>query len=396
MAHILCSAENFAYGPAGKLLTIASELNALGHDLTFVGYGTSYDLASQSSIFQAVHEIDTELEDPAPLLLDLASSADLVISCMDKGTVRAAKTVGVPSVWIDSLFYWWDDLPKEVLAADLYVKQDVLPDAQNMQRYGKSIENLLSIGPLVESRGRNRDFEIVQNRALICFGGMDAPGWYEAGKNHDYPTVVTRLLHEVEFEGFDELIVTGASHIMEELDQVYGGSKFQFRSLPHHVFVQMLAESRVALLAGGLESTLEAFANRVPAIFLPPLNVTHHLQVQSLREAGAANASISYDDYYPRFDWATKTRREKVDEFLDRARLFERDSSVQEDVTRRIQGWLVDDDLLDRQVRAQSAFMTGLKPRGRAVVLDAVESLLNSNAKGNPSARSSHGETALR
>jgi len=372
MATILTAAENFAFGPAGKLLTVAPYLKARGHRLVFVGYGTAYDLVSRGSIFDSIHEVDTRTFGKAVRLFD---STDLVVSCMDWGAASAATRAGIPVVWMDSLFYWWESFPPEILAAELYIKQDVLPDQQNMSKYAPEIKNLLSVGPIVEPFVRADDMS-AKNQALVCFGGMEAPGWYQVGRDHNYPFTITELLaNHVDFDGFDEVLITGGSRIISQLEKRYGSGGFRFETLAHEHFARELQQSRIALMVGGLESSLEAFRWGVPVIFLPPLNVTQHLQVGVFRAAGAGLASIHFSDYFDEFQWSGKSRRNKVSEFLERLAVLESSRAMLLDVATRVDAWLKDEALQAKQREAQFAYMATLKPHGLDDVVSAIDKL---------------------
>ena len=59
MAKILITAENFAFGPIGKILVVADLLRAANHELYFVGYGTALQLAKKFP-FEEIFSIDTD------------------------------------------------------------------------------------------------------------------------------------------------------------------------------------------------------------------------------------------------------------------------------------------------------------------------------------------------
>jgi hypothetical protein len=54
MAKIIAVAENYAYGPVGKLLTVTKELLKQGHHITFIGEGTAYQLGSKEPFSKVV------------------------------------------------------------------------------------------------------------------------------------------------------------------------------------------------------------------------------------------------------------------------------------------------------------------------------------------------------
>ena len=47
MAKIIAVAENFAFGPISKLITVTNKLKEEGHEIIFIGDGTAYQLGSK-------------------------------------------------------------------------------------------------------------------------------------------------------------------------------------------------------------------------------------------------------------------------------------------------------------------------------------------------------------
>jgi hypothetical protein len=376
MASILCAAENFAYGPIGKLLTLAPGLAEKGHELHFVGYGTAYELAEQSRLFVTVTKMNTETEESRGELANLLCKHDLVVSCMDRRPVVEAVRRGVKAVWVDSLYYWWEDLPQEVLNSDLYIKQQVLPDGVGSHRFDLRVKNMHTVGPIVkETHSIAHDRS---NRLLVCYGGMEAPGWYETGRNHNYAYVMTRLLLDSGIsDSYDEVCFSGSQKIMSRLSDQYAGHALTFRSYPHEEFVQLLGESRVALLSGGLETSLEAFSSDTPAIFLPPLNVTQYLQVQHFRDHGAARASIQQADYYGIPFNENMDRREKVQAFLSQACRFEGDDKALADAGSRLSNWVRDPSVLEEARRGQREYFGALSQGGCDAAVLKIDSLVS-------------------
>jgi len=95
--NIILTAENFAFGPIGKLLTVAEKINKEDYSLTFVGYGTAYQLAKSSSI-RNVLEINTDSSDFTKLAGQSFDKADLIISCMDRSSIRLAQSLNKPTI----------------------------------------------------------------------------------------------------------------------------------------------------------------------------------------------------------------------------------------------------------------------------------------------------------
>lgn len=374
MKNIILTAENFAFGPIGKLLTVAEKIDQRKYSLTFVGYGTAYQLAKMSSIRNAV-EINTDSDESLLSARQLFENADLVISCMDWASVRLAQSLGKPTIWLDTLFWMWDEIPDNILEVDIYIKQNSLNDAENLRRYGKRIRNLRSVGPIVDLDPLQ--YRSFRNQAVVTYGGMEGYGWFEVGKDSNYPYTMTELLiREVNLSGFDRVLFTGNERIIRELDAEYRSDKLIFETLPHSQFVRELASSRLALMAPGLESPLEAFAYQIPTIFLPPSNSSQYHQLDDFGRYGAANMAIHFRDYYPELDLTEKNLREQMRMFLEQLRIFENDKEALAEVASRIGAFMADRELQAIQVEGQKAYLRRIGENGLESVLEVIHSFL--------------------
>ena len=55
MAKIIAIAENFAFGPISKLVTVTRKLREHGHEIIFIGDGTAYELGSKENIMKYIN-----------------------------------------------------------------------------------------------------------------------------------------------------------------------------------------------------------------------------------------------------------------------------------------------------------------------------------------------------
>ena len=79
MAKIIATAENFSFGPAGKLVTVCRKLIEQGHELSFIGEGTAYQLASKLN-FQTIYKFDTDSKEFMSWGAEIFKSADALLS----------------------------------------------------------------------------------------------------------------------------------------------------------------------------------------------------------------------------------------------------------------------------------------------------------------------------
>jgi hypothetical protein len=376
MKNIILTAENFAFGPIGKLLTVAEKIDQRDYSLTFIGYGTAYQLAKVSSIKNAI-EINTDSDEFPLLARQLFENADLVISCMDRASVRLAQSLSKPTIWLDTLFWMWDEIPDNILEVDIYIKQNSLNDAENLRRYGKRIKNLSSVGPIVDMDPLQ--YRSFRNQAVVSYGGMEGYGWFEVGKDSNYPYTMTELLiRKVDFSSFDRVLFTGNERIIQDLDERYRSNSLVFRTLPHSLFARELASSRLALLAPGLETPLESFAYQIPTIFLPPSNSSQYPQLDDFIRNGAANMAIHFRDYYPEIDFTDRNLRKRMRMFMEQLRIFENDKEALAKVASRISAFISDRELQAMQVEGQTAYLRRIGENGLESALAVIHSFLES------------------
>lgn len=373
MSKILAVAENFAFGPIGTLLTVCRHLFK-NHQVSFVGYGTSLQLAKLEP-FSEVVELDTDSSAFPALAKGLFVANDVLLSCMDRSSILLAQSLGLPTIWLDALFWWWDELPDFVLNVDCYVKQNTLKDARNVSKYANRIRKLHSVGPIIDLTVL--DAKKKKNQVMVTYGGMEAEGWYEVGKDTNYPYTITDLLvSRVDFSRYDRVIFTGNERIVRELDKKYGSDIFVFKTMPHYDFVQELASSAVVLMAPGLQSPLESFSYHVPTIFLPPSNSSQYVQLDHFVEQGCANTAIHFRDHYSGLDLLGRNLKTIMKEFMVQLNVYENDLEAQRSDAQKIEQFLNDSSLLLQQVDSQDAYIDQLGGNGLAPTIRIIEQFI--------------------
>lgn len=380
MARIVVVAQNYAFGPIGKLLTITSHLEAARHEIHFIGEGTAYQLGSREK-FDKITKIDTDSLSFEKKMAMEFKNADILLSSMDMSSIKLAQKVGLPAIWLDALFWWRKEIPDYILNVDCYIKQNSVNDNLNLKKYGPKIKNLKSVGPLVElSVLKSRK---IKNQVLIAFGGMEAKGWYRVGKESHYPYIMMSLLGKVDFSDFESVIVTGNERIIRQLSSQGKNSKFTFKTLQHSEFIKELANSSLAIMAPGLETPLEAFSYEVPTIFLPPSNASNYMQLNSFIKDGVALMKIHFIDYYNKIPMLDKGFRERLSMYLDQLHLYEKDSKAQKDTVSRLNNYVKDKKLQKQQVQKEKQYILRHKGNGVDACLDIIDKFIKSSMAKN-------------
>lgn len=378
MARILATAENFAFGPAGKLATVAQALADRGHELSFAGFGTAFQIARRTPCWQA-HEIDTTAADFPARAGHLFDSHDLLISCLDMPSAEHALARGVPVVWLDPLSWWWDRTPAWLPKVDLRICQRTI--SARSSPAASDAGNSIEVGPIVDMSLRPRE-PTKANNLLVNFGGGEAAGWYEIGRDTDYPYRIIGLLDTgADLSSFGSVLVTANESVAEEAARRWPGSRMRFACLDHRGFLRALADSIAFLTVPGLEAPLEAWSYAVPTLFLPPSNSSQYVQLDEYRRCGVAPASIHLRDYYPALDLMALPLREQSAVFMRQLRRFENDPGVLRRTAAGINRMLNDRGTWDGlRVRGQ-AYVAGLGPAGLQRSVSAIECLLGKRGR---------------
>lgn len=375
MARIVATAENFAFGPAGKLITVAERLSRQGHRLTFVGYGTAFQLARRSGFWEDVVEQDTDGENFSRYCERSLRDFDLLLSCVDRSSAQEGTRLGIPVVWLDPLSWWWDELPDWVSALDLRITQRSIgsePACHDAQHRS----NHVAVGPIVESVHRLYAAHSTTD-LLVNFGGGEAAGWYELGKDSNYALVVVEALHShVDMTRFSSVTITGGERFVSECKRRWHDSPYSFECLGHQEFLERLSSSCAFLTVPGLEAPLEAWSADIPTIFLPPSNSSQYVQLDEYRRLGIAAASIHLRDHLPGLDLMRLPLRDRSTRFLEQLSRLEGDPDLRQAWGKQLGAMLNDATAWPQLVSDGHAFIDMLGRTGLRDCVAAIEALL--------------------
>lgn len=348
MAKIVLTAENFAFGPIGKLLVVASLLKKQKHTLIFVGFGTSLQLAKKFP-FNTIHELDTDNPASTNAFEKIIAQTDIVISSMDIPSIIVAKRLGKLTIWIDCLFWFWDNIPKPVLNADLFIRERSLKDSTNELKFASKIKNMYCVSPII---GKIKNTKR-KRQVLISYGGGEATYSYKIGRDTNFPFVMTQILfNHVDWSQFNRIIVATNEKTTKDLKKKFSQTPFEFTCLSYEKFLKELSQSEVILITPGLVTAEAAFYSGTPTIFLPASNNSQYLQLEEFRERGLAPASIHMSDFMPRLDLHKIPIIESTQGVLSQLRELEHSPELQASIGNKI------DELVREQIKWSTEFIT--------------------------------------
>lgn len=377
MSKIIATAENYAFGPASKLVTVCQRLIDEGHEVSFVGEGTAYQLASKLN-FKRVYRFDTDSKEFMVWGREIFSKADVLLSSIDRSSVILAKQVGLPVIWLDMLFWWWDNIPEYLLDVDLYIQQYSVKNERNMKRYKNKIANMKIVGPIIDTSHKGLP---IKKQLLVAFGGTEAAGWYKIGKDSNYPYTISKLIVEnIDTRKYKTVIFAGNENIMSDLNNKYGTNKFQFKILSHDEWLKEMASSSDLLVHPGLETVLEVMEYKRPAFYLPPDNSSAYVELDEFRSQKIADKSnsIHFSDYYHHQKLLGRNLRVIMNDFMKEMRKFESSTEILEDCADRINSYLQSPETLkNKQIERQNSCIDNLGGNGLNQTIKIIDQYLN-------------------
>lgn len=357
MPRLLLTAQNFAFGPISKLLYIAEFLRHPTNTLIFAGYGTSLELA-RAFPFDEIHEFDTEDVNLQSQLKSLVQMCDIVISSMDQPSLEVAQEAGIPAVWIDCLYWFWDAIPEAVQKSTLFIRERSVPLAVNRSDLSVNISNLITVGPIVRAipdQARKR-------QALISYGGGEATYWYRFGEHTNYPLVITSILAtHVDWNDYDRILVATSERIATSLRDAFPNINWEFTTLSQEQFLHELSQSSLLLTTAGLVTTQAAYISSTPTIFLPASNNAHYMLLDELRDLGLASASVHLADVMERVHIQGRPQSENLPEVLSQLVDLDQSPSLRSFVGEKLNELVRTKSLWERSsVEAGREFMSSL------------------------------------
>jgi len=307
---ILITAQGFGFGPASKAGSIASYCRGHSSDIQidFGGQGIAYELGlSKQSLFNNIFETNNDR------INALIESYDLLISVMEPNSVLLSKKYGVKSVYVDSLFWFWDwsslDLEKtfhlrdelksinmDNLLKDLSNQHPhtsqffghFLSDRSFIQAYPHSqsrkdirnqeIGNVEIVGPIIDDRYKsNQENDIL----LITFCGQKNP-IVSFENSINYCNFCLSVLEKglMDFSENNKQIkiqVIGHQAIMDYLENKYP-KKFDisFKHLKHEEYYKTINRSFAIFGPPSITTIYESMIYEKPYIFLPEQHDGHY------------------------------------------------------------------------------------------------------------------------
>ncbi len=308
---VIFIANRFGFGPSATAIAVMGELVK-----TWKGnivYGASKmcrELLPKILLNKiVVYDLDERNDRELKILFKKYKNPLIVIS-MNRIAIKTAKSMGLKSIFIDSLAWFWKEIPKEYLLADTYYYFDIFDINRRISR----ATNIKAISPILGDLPKPK---LIKNKKILAhIGGFETPFIKELSKS--YLLLLSEVLNTQNLD--IEIIVTGGSRALSYLKVFVKRPNVEIVTLERNNFLNLLNSVSHFITTPGLTSSLEAFYLLTPTSFILPSNLSQWHQLKFFQSYGVAVRKLEWEDYLSfDHDFYNLTEKEAIPMFYELA-----------------------------------------------------------------------------
>ena len=275
MKTLACFAEPFCLGPASKLNTIGKLLKGKCL-LKFIGEEPAYSYIIKNNNFNS-HVFCEVNSTKARALVE---KCDGVLSVMDPYGIILAHQLNKPSIFIDSLLYYWtingdifhnnnsennfkDNINLAYQLANYSLVQEFIGVKEKVNNLNSNKIKMVSPIIIKNQYDLNENSEIDKNCILINCGGL-INNIIPLQHSIKYLKLIIKL-----FSQYNYLIA-----VHPEIAKVFNKDNIRFLNTTN--LLSTMKRSKCMFFPGGLTTFFEAVYQKIPCVFLPEFHYGHY------------------------------------------------------------------------------------------------------------------------
>jgi hypothetical protein len=274
-------AEPFGFGPISSSIALARQINKLAPQkkCIFLGGGTSHQLAVRSNVFDEIYFTEELSEQSLTTSnAEINSTNCMIVANTYPAGVAFARRAKFPCIFIDTLFWMWNQLPIELSEVKRYYIEDFHCTDLAVDRFGYS-DKFKIVPPLI-------DVDVAPHPVphpflLVSLGGIDS-------SLYEFPVFYQRLIeylsNEEQLEKYTILICGGGKKIRDNEFKKYENPRLAVTCLGPHEYVSKLKAADIVLSSAGLHGFYENYYLKKNVMFLPPQSYSQYLQLKFILE----------------------------------------------------------------------------------------------------------------
>ena len=274
----------FGYGPTATMIAVLRHfLNLKNIKIYVIANGLCAEILDKTSNITIINIDQRDVTKIKALLQKYKKP--YVISSLNRFAILAAKELGLPSCFVDTLTYLWKEIPGDYLKADMYYASDFPNVDTKTKHYKNAFVTPLIIDRNVEITKTNQNKEGI----LLQLGGMKSPMNDEIP--NDYLDIIAFGLENATMPitvagGHD-----GVSYIKSKIHNKY----IECISTKKSDYLKLLQKSELLITTPGLNSTMEAFYHKIPVNFIMPTNLSQWVNYNIFKQLDANGIDTTWE-----------------------------------------------------------------------------------------------------
>ncbi|MGO7733124.1 hypothetical protein ELG72_37180 [Rhizobium leguminosarum] len=218
-------------------------------------------------------------------LSSLIPQGSPLLSLSNPGFASYAAGQGFRVALIDQLDWMWSANPVDIDLVELHLIQHYFGASSNKQRPAKALEVRPIVTPALPQRNGSKVLDMI----VIGLGGMAIAGNPEAGDAYAR-WLLRQVSNALDQTGFSIVIVGGSPNLVSIVRSAGLNGATVVNGMSRLEYLSLLNRSSFQILTPGLASIYESEALGLSPLFLPGVNKSMLLQLQSLVNAGYPQA----------------------------------------------------------------------------------------------------------
>lgn len=318
---VIMQGASFCFGPVSTSLAIAAALRKFDIAIVWLADGTALELLKIGQYDDYIIPFNLHDPDHRRRYAHYIEVADLVVVNTDPDFAEFAVELNEQTIYVDILYWMWNELPKVVERCSLYVYEDFVRSETQINRLGTPA-HALRVGPLTNFSDTTveKHRQQVEKHLLVSLGGLYRPDknshqLLDSFKNMVWQALINALKHTDKFQ----TVYFAGGGVKKSETVLCNGVKIWSGCLPREEHQKLLFSAKAAVLSPGLTGFYEVVASKVPVFFLPPHNYSQYLQLQSYKE-------LSCSPYYS--DWERLEINKEMKCFLPEEQMLQQVDEV--------------------------------------------------------------------
>jgi hypothetical protein len=276
--YILFDADPFCFGPISTAINVAQYLKddndvISNYELVLIGTGTSLQLGSKSNIFDHIVECDTTKEEYLKSHEKLFLMAHIFISVLNTTSISYVKGK-TRSVYIDVLFWMWNDIPVDLKHVDLLFLQNFFGVKEKIEKFSDKISNPIIVNPIIHPYLKPK--KVTKRKILLSFGGIDTAYEQSSGL---YVEISKIIANNYEFKPYN-FVVAGGGSTIKKIKSIFNTcTNVICGTFERSEFLSHMSDCEKAIVNPGLTTHFEVEYLQKPCFYLPPNNYSQALQL---------------------------------------------------------------------------------------------------------------------